>query len=214
VVNNVVYDATQELQIFNGYYGSKGTTTNGYLNYTNYKYSTTNTNSLDYSNILNGTGVYRFATFCWKCNTNPSNYTKIAFAMNGLQQSVTNVDTIPLVSNVPILFYYRLEDYNNPNIANFTTAYTNTLWINANSTINSMTSTNYCSLGLTEYTSGTLLGGKNPSIPNTFQNNVLTVNASVPSFSITSSNNVYIYLRVGLPMSVNVNFTHITASLI
>lgn len=214
VVNNVVYDATQELQIFNGYYGSKGTTTNGYLNYTNYKYSTTNTNSLDYSNILNGTGVYRFATFCWKCNINPSNYTKIAFAMNGLQQSVTNVDTIPLVSNVPILFYYRLEDYNNPNIANFTTAYTNTLWINANSTINSMTSTNYCSLGLTEYTSGTLLGGKNPSIANTFQNNVLTINASVPSFSIASSNNVYIYLRVGLPMSVNVNFTHITASLI
>jgi hypothetical protein len=134
--------------------------------------------------------------------------------MNGLQQSVTNVETTPSVYNVPILFYYRLEDYNNPNVENFNTAYTNTLWINANSTINNMTSANYCNLNSSEYISGTLLGGKNSSIANTFQNNVLTINASVPSFTITTGNNVYIYLRVGLPMSVNINFTHVTCSLI
>jgi hypothetical protein len=214
VVNNVEYDATQELQIFNGYYSSKGNNTNGYLDYSDYYYSPNNKNSLNYSLISSVPGVYRFATFCWKCSEKLSNYTKIAFAMNGLQQSVTNVETTPSVYNVPILFYYRLEDYNNPNVENFNTAYTNTLWINANSTINNMTSANYCNLNSSEYISGTLLGGKNSSIANTFQNNVLTINASVPSFTITTGNNVYIYLRVGLPMSVNINFTHVTCSLI
>ena len=43
---NNSYDATQELQIFNGTYGSKGGTTNGngYLDYRNYKYFASNTN--------------------------------------------------------------------------------------------------------------------------------------------------------------------------
>lgn len=212
--NNNGYDATEELQIFNGYYSSKGNNTNGYLDYSDYYYSPEKKNSLNYSLISSDQGVYRFATFCWRCSEKSSNYTKIAFAINGLQGHVTNVDNIPLVSNEPILFYYRLEDYNNPNEENFNTAYTNTLWINANSTINNMTSANYCNLNSSEYTSGTLLGGKNSSIANTFQNNVLTINASVPSFTITTVNNVYIYLRVGLPMSVNANFTHVTCSLI
>jgi hypothetical protein len=204
-------DATQELQIFNGSYGSKAATANGYLDYTMYNISSTEKNTANYSNI--STAGYRFATFCWKCNINLRNYTKIAFMMNGIQQTINNPNATPSVSGQPILFYYRLEDYDNPN--EFTTAYINSLWIDANSSTLAISSTNYCKLDLAGYLSGTLLGGKNTSslYRNTFVDNTLTINASVPSFSISNSTNVYLYLRVGLPMGINVNFTHITCSL-
>ena len=113
--------------------------------------------------------------------------------MNGLEQTVYNANGTPSVSNAPILFYYRLEDYDKPNANEFNTANINTLWINANSTGNSMTSSNYCVLTLAAYIGGTLLGGKNSAINNSFSSGELTINASVPSFSIISSNKVYIY---------------------
>jgi hypothetical protein len=212
--DNNGYDATQELQIFNGSYGSKGSEVNrkGYLNYTNYNISSSDKNTLDYSTITNSN--YRFATFCWKCNENLKNYTKIAFVMKGITQTIDTPNKKPSISGQPIYFYYRLEDNNNP--TTFDNAHINTLWIDANSTTLYITTTNYCKLTLSGYVSGTLLGGKNSDYKytNTFIDGSLTINALIPSFSVSNTDNIYIYLRVGLPMSVDINFTHITCSLI
>ena len=212
--DNNGYDATQELQIFNGSYGSKGSEVNrkGYLNYTNYNISSSDKNTLDYSTITNSN--YRFATFCWKCNENLRNYTKISFVMKGITQTIDTPNKKPTISGQPIYFYYRLEDNNNP--TTFDNAHINTLWIDANSTTLYITTSNYCKLTLSGYISGTLLGGKNSDYKymNRFIDDSLTINALIPSFSVSNTANIYIYLRVGLPMSVDINFTHITCSLI
>ena len=215
--NNDGYDATQELQIFNGAYGSKGTSQlnrNGYLDYTIYNKSSSEQNVLDYSSITNTNIDYRFATFCWKCNENLSNYTKIAFVMKGITQTIDNPNKKPSVSGKPIYVYYRLEDNDNPD--KFSAAYKNTLWIDANSSTNAITASNYYKVNLTDYVSGILLGGNNTDsrFTNTFINGELTINVLIPSLSISNNSNIYIYLRVGLPMSVDINFTHVTCSLV
>lgn len=134
--------------------------------------------------------------------------------MKGITQTIDTPNKKPTISGQPIYFYYRLEDNNNP--TTFDNAHINTLWIDANSTTLYITTSNYCKLTLSGYISGTLLGGKNSDYKymNRFIDDSLTINALIPSFSVSNTANIYIYLRVGLPMSVDINFTHITCSLI
>ena len=130
--------------------------------------------------------------------------------MKGISQTIDTPNK-PSISGKPIYFYYRFENNDFPNI--FSDFYKNTLWIDANNLTNlQITATNVFNLDL----SGSLIGGKNTNIKysNTFINGELTINAVTPSLTISSSNNIYIYLRVGLPMSVDINFTHITCSLL
>ena len=214
--DNYGYDATQELQIFNGAYGSKGSGSerNGYLDYTNYNKSSSEQNTLNYSSITNSNTDYRFATFCWKCNENAGNYTKITFVMKGITQTIDNPNRKPSVSGKPIHIHYRIEDNDNPHI--FTASYKNTLWIDANSSTNGITTGNFYDLSFSNYVSGLLLGGNNTDInyTNTFMNGELRINVLIPSLrNITNNDNIYIYLRIGLPMSVDINFTHVTCSL-
>ena len=192
--------STEELQISNGFYQTRGG--NGYLNYTSYYYSPSSQNTLNYSTI-SSTG-YRFSTFVWRVGTYPSNYVKVAFTINNIS-NVSDANGTPNVSGNNILCYYRLED--SANYGSFTSSFVNTTWINANTIINELTSGNYYVIG------SSLLGGKNSTVTNTYSGNSLTVNALLPSFSVTNSNVFYIYLRVGLPMNVNVQFKNVTAIL-
>ena len=126
--------------------------------------------------------------------------------MNGTTQTISDPNGTPSYSGQPILFYYRLEDANN--ISTFNSANMNTIWINANSISNQISNGNY-------YVSNTvLLGGKNASITNTYSGNTLTVNASIPSFSVGSNDVKYIYLRVGLPMGYDIGFKYVSMNLI
>jgi hypothetical protein len=203
VVSGVTIDAREELQLANGAYISKGTTTNGYLNYSNYL-----NNTLNYSSISN-TG-YRCATFCWKYNQRNTNYTKLAFSINGITEVVSTPNTTPSVSGQPLYFYYRIEDADN--YSTFQAGNATSLWVDANSVINTLGSGNYFLLTQPAYVAGTVLGGKNASIQNTFINNILTINANQPknNFSVAPGKNIYLYLRVLLPMSVNIGFSYIT----
>jgi hypothetical protein len=207
--STIPYDHTlditslEELQIFNGTYGTK-MNTNGYLNYSPYYKSNGVRNTLNYSGI--SSSGYRFATFVWKANTSLSPYTKVSFQMYGVTQSVSDPNGTPSVSGSPILFYYRLEDANN--ISAFNTTYINSKWIDANGVINQISGTNY-------FNSASLLGGKNTDslYSNSFSSNTLTVNALTPNITVSASDNKYIYLRIGLPMNIDIGFQYVSMKL-
>ena len=106
--------------------------------------------------------------------------------------------------------FYRIEDAANPTTtsSNFSAAYKNTTWLNVNGLgINSdVTSGNY-------FIYQNIYNGKDTSLINTYNSNVLTTYALTPGFAVSSGDNIYIYLRIGLPMSINLGFSHITATL-
>jgi hypothetical protein len=197
----------QELQIVNGLYVTYGYT-GAYANYTTYLSGTSGTNLANYSGI--GTSGYRYATFAWKCATNASNYNNVTFTVNGLTQTVSAPTTTPTVGGQPIQMFYRIEDTAVPttSTANFSTMYRNTAWLNVfGQGFNAVTSGNY-------FNYNNVYSGQNTSLANTYSSGTLTSNALlIPSFTVSSGDNVYIYLRIGLPMSVNVGFSHITATI-
>ena len=102
--------------------------------------------------------------------------------------------------------FYRIEDATSS--SNFSAAYRNTTWLNVyGEGINLVATGNY-------YLQPTIYSAQNMAIQNTFSSNTLTMNVLTPSFAVGSSDNVYIYLRVGLPMSINLGFSYVTATLI
>jgi hypothetical protein len=195
----------QELQIVNGLYVT-ALYSGAYINYTSFLSGSTGYNTVNYS----GASGYRYATFAWKCATNASNYNNITFNVNGITQIVSGPTTAPTVGGVPIQMFYRIEDTAVPttSTANFSTMYRNTTWLNVfGQGFNAVTSGNYFN-----YTN--VYSGQNTSLANTYSSGSLTSNALlIPSFTVSSGDNVYIYLRIGLPMSVNVGFSNITATI-
>ena len=198
------------MQIVNGLYITR--TYSGakcYADYRSYIYDINSTlNSNDYSAIPN-TG-YRYASFAWKCATNAGNYTKITFTINGLTQTITTPDGTPQDASNNLYMFYRIEDTSNPTTSssNFSAAYKNTAWLNVNGLgINTdLTGGNY-------YIYSNIYNGKNTSIANTYSGGILTMNVLIPSTSIGSSDTVNIYLRIGLPMAVNLGFSYVSATL-
>jgi hypothetical protein len=72
------YIPNQETQIINGAFRSKGTTQQGYFNYSNFFYNATTKNTVNYS-AISGTG-YRFATFVWQAGVySAKNYNTLSF---------------------------------------------------------------------------------------------------------------------------------------
>ena len=162
-INGTTYsniDASQELQIFNGYYQSIGsgsyttginnTNVVGYTNYSSY-----NNNTLDYSvpvnDLLNDTTTktsnYRFATFVWDYNnsatTNTFIFTLKNFKYNGSTPSIIqDADGVSyLVSGTSgfknrIFLHYRVEHYVDANNIYISPKQSNssTVWVDGNST--------------------------------------------------------------------------------
>jgi hypothetical protein len=207
IVSGVTIDATEELQFANGAYRSKGTGTTSYLNYSTYL-----NNTLNYSTI-SGTG-YRFATFCWKYNQRNDPYTLLSFAVNGISATVLTPNATPTVAGQPLYFYYRIEDKDS--FATFQAGNATSLWVDANSLQNTLAGANYFVLTQPAYVGGRVLGGKNAALSNTFADGTLTMNVNQAKnvFNVATGKNIYLYLRVALPMSVDVDFTHITCSMI
>ena len=203
IITNSSNYYNQELQMVNGLYVTKG-----YSGATCYvDYSTYLNNSVNYSGI--GTTGYRYATFAWKCATNASNYSKITFAINGFTQPITTPATIPQSGSQTMQMFYRIEDAANPSTSssNFSAAYRNTTWLNVyGEGVNPVLSANY-------HLYSNIYSAQNTSLTNTYSSNTLTTYVLTPSFAIGSSDNVYIYLRIGLPMTINLGFSYVTAAL-
>jgi hypothetical protein len=202
--NGANLTANSDLQIFNGLYQSKGTTTVGYLNYTAMYRSVAATNTVNYSGIA-ATG-YRYATFAWKCNSNAVSYTNIQFTVNETTATVANPDTTPTVgSGTGLLCYYRVEDADN--YGTFSGSYANSGWTNVCSTANPIGSTTY-------YSTASVLGGKDTSRTNTASGSSFTAYGILGhSLSVASGSNIYIYFRIGVPMNEDFGFKYVTAAL-
>ena len=203
--NTQLLTANQDLQLFDGKYRSKGTTTQGYLDYSTYYKDTSTFNSANYSTIT-ATG-YRYCTFVWRVSTNASNYTKVQFNLNSCLQNVNNPDALPTINTTRLYIYYRIED--TANYTQFTAAYRNTTWIDINNNANGITSGNY-------YNNAVIIDGKNTTsgYNNTYSNGTYTVNGLTQSFSVGASDTVYLYLRICVPMNEDFGFSNVTATLI
>ena len=196
-------DHNEELQICNGAYRTYTSANgNGYLNYNGtYFNAALTTSQIDLTtNLATGNSDYRYATFAWKCKNSFHNYFNAQFNVNGV---VSDMD----ISGVRM--FYRVEDASSPTIS---AANNNTIWINANGIDNVINQGNYYN---TSYTS---LGGKNTALTTnstTFNYptpSIYTINVLIPGLVI-STDNTYIYFRIGFPMSNSVSFTNVTAIL-
>ena len=120
--------------------------------------------------------------------------------------TVSNPDALPTVGGSRLYMYYRVEQQ--AAYTTFSAANKNTTWININDSTNGLTSGNY-------YDKTQVLDGKNTALGYgaSFSGSSYTVNGLLPSFNVGSGEGIYIYLRLGIPMNVDVNFTHVTASL-
>jgi hypothetical protein len=203
-----VIDATEEIQLVEGSYISKGIeSNNGYMDYRNYM------NTVNYS-VIPSTG-YRFVTFCWKCNPSPQavQYTKFIFKINGLSNNFSispSPNYLPLFDNGEMLLYYRTEDVNNTN--SFSQAYKNSTWINATSVNYPITSTNFYDLN-GQYSTDKIIFGGRADVPE-YNNHTVTVKVNaVSNFNVSSVKNYNIYLRIGLPMNSNCKFSNVTCSI-
>ena len=179
-----------------------------YLNGPNYSLLTDPTYGLEKNNIY-----YRYATFAWKVNTailGSTGFSNIQFILSSYSSSqdvsVTSGGSLQINSISPFL-YYRVED--SSNITDFTNS-ASTPWINGNLFNNgtkisssnfTSTSTNYS--GLDSTTSITISGLDiifNTILPNPLKN--------------SSGSNVYIYCKIGIPISVPFSFQDIKCKLI
>ena len=209
------FSATKELQVANGAHLSKGTTTDGYINYNGYQYSATATNTVDYSGIT--TSGIRFASFAWNTTSSGTNYSKITFVINyTVAKSATPVvlnnqvvfSGYSSAATDKIFFFYRVEDQASKLPTDATSA--STVWLDANGTTASPASAFNYYIDTTGnqtqiyggISSGATLATGTITFPNVF----------IPAFS-TAGKTVRIFCRIGIPMNWNFAFTTITLQL-
>jgi hypothetical protein len=234
--NNI--DATQELQIFNGYYQSIGSGSYknnninnenvvGYTDYSTYK----NNNTLDYSvaGLTDDiTSNYRFATFVWKYeNEATPNYfifTLKNFKYNGITPAIDDDGVSYLVSSGNsraknrIFLHYRVEQYDNTTIyVNPISSKSSTIWVDGNSKKGTISGSlgadinNPASISSDNYYNdvGKTVVRAPGSISYSMSGNDLVATVSSILFG-KSSDTGYIYCRIGLPMNANYAFEYVT----
>jgi len=177
-----------------------------------------------YSNLKNSdfgllkSGIYyRYATFAWKVNTanlGSTGFSNIQFILSAYSStyqgvSITSNGSLQINSILPFL-YYRVED--SSSITDFTNS-ASTPWINGNLFNNATkisssnftsTSTNYSGLDSTTSVSISSINGGSDIIFNTILPNPL---------KNSSGSSVYIYCRIGIPISVSFSFQDIKCKL-
>jgi len=223
--NTGTYDATTELQVADGVFITPNSTSNsvqiGYKNYHNYLINSnvSPTSLVDYTSIA-GTG-YRFATFVWKLGAGTYGAT-VTFTLHNVRnivQKAANPAVAVTAAGNPLYILYRLEDTANiyPSIDGgtglyaFDTATKTTIWLNANANdpTKVVGTTNYYQLLTSNYpTSAYVRGG---FVATSVSGNNFLIQAAVPA-PVVIANTLYLYCRIGLPMSDDADFSYVTAS--
>jgi len=223
--NTDSYDATTELQVADGVFITPNTTSNGrtigYKNYNNFLInSNVSPTSLVNYTTISGTG-YRFTTFVWKlgAGTFPATVTFTLNNVRNIVQQVANPACAVTAAGNPLYILYRLEDTANiyPSIDGgtglyaFDTATKTTIWLNANANdpTKVVGTTNYYQLLTSNYpTSAYVRGG---FVATSVSGNNFLIQAAVPA-PVVISNTLYLYCRIGLPMTDDADFSYVTAS--
>jgi hypothetical protein len=224
---NSGYDATTELQVADGLFITPYATSNavkiGYKDYHLYYGNT----SVSPASLINYTTIsasgYRFTTFVWSLTAGTYG-ASVSFTLknvrNIVQQSPTpaNAFAVTSVGN-PVYVFYRFENATNiyptttdnpPNYQFDPTKYT-TIWFNANANDPNATvgSGNYYQTLTTDYpTSAYVRGG---FIGTSVVGADFTITAATPGVVVAGT--TYMYCRIGLPMTDDVDFSYVTATL-
>jgi len=200
-----VQDQRQELQCAGGIL-CNSSNTNGWKNYTGYKYYVSTFNTANYSSV---SAITRYSTFAWQVANNASLYGTLAFKVYGLVGTITVVGGIALINGTALGFYYRVEDSTNP-VPDGTQTYLSSVWIDAqsvNGNSSAVSAANYSTPAgatITTYRGGLDTGA-------VWDGTVLTLPVLFPSrqFSV-SSTNIVIYARVGIPTGSG-GFSYVSA---
>jgi hypothetical protein len=200
------YNVTTELLVSNGLFRTKGTagTSAGYINYSTYLH-----NTFDYSGIQANSGTFRFATFCWKLGQNLSGYTNLSFTINSIYNASKNIDGLLTMNGRQIQVLYFFQDESQP--STFSSSVLNSVWIDGNSTSNlaANLSTYFDTNNLYGYYNGFNSSKGGVVITGT---NTATINVFIPTNGV-NNNTTYLYLRLAIPMDVNISFGNVTATI-
>jgi hypothetical protein len=193
-------DHDGELFISNGLFTTPAYSNGGYIDYSDYMW-----NSQIYYQIIGPVQVtYRFASFCWKLGESPRSYKKLSFTINSIYTPKT-IGGLLLMNGYQVPIFYAFQDTSQPAVYNETTF--NSGWINANSNDNPVYSGTF---HLPEYKYGVLGGSLSPGVTIPDGTNNATINAFIPAINPVS-NSVYLYVRIVVPMDVDIRFGSVSA---
>jgi hypothetical protein len=157
---------------------------------------------INYSGI-SATG-YRFASFCWKLNASNTAYTNLSFTINSILTPTLTDSKLLLMNGVQAPIFYAFQDTSSPSY-NDTTF--NTVWINANSNTNGVSSGNF-------YDTNNKYGyyGGITSAAVTLSGSNATINAFIPAINPVKAT-IYLYLRIAVPMNTEIKFGSVSATI-
>jgi hypothetical protein len=202
-----VQDQRQELQCANGVL-CNNSNTNGWKNYTGYKYFVSTFNTANYSSV---SGITRYSTFAWQVANNAGLYGTLLFTIHGLTGTITTSGGVAFINGTALQFYYRVEDSNSP-VPDGTQTFISSVWCDAqsvNGNSSNVSAANYSSPAgatITTYRGGLDTGA-------VYAGGILLLPVLFPcrQFSV-STTNVVIYARVGIP-SGSGGFTYVSANI-
>ena len=202
-----IQDQRQELQCAGGIL-CNSTNTNGWKNYTTYKYFVSTFNTANYSAV---SAITRYSTFAWQVANNASLYGTLLFTIHGLVGTITTSGGVAYINGDALQFYYRVEDSNSP-VPDGTQTFLSSVWCDAqsvNGNSSNVSAANYSSPSgatITTYRGGLDTGA-------VYAGGILLLPVLFPcrQFSV-STTNVVIYARVGIPTGSG-GFTYVSANI-
>jgi hypothetical protein len=210
-------NTSTELMIKNGLFT---TTEAAYADYRGYAGNA----GINYSGVGRVTTPtdYRYATFCWKLQTNPTSYKTLKFTFNSINTlssvssggyNILNINNTSALAK-KILLFYAFQDASDPSYSGGSVPVKfNTNWITGN---NGAITVNATSASYDKNSATNRYGAKFGLIsPGFAADNSTTTTGSVYIPTINSlSNPTYLYLRVGIPMNnLNIQFGSVTATI-
>jgi hypothetical protein len=205
-ISGTTPNTSEELQIYNGKFYGKNATTNGYYDYRNFFYTPALKNTVNYTGIA-ATG-YRYTTLCWSVSpivSGTTQYSALSFVLNGVSTNPSITSGSAFVSGQKLLLYYRFEDSAAPQPTDANNL--SSIWLDANTQGTTVTSGNFFNPNDNSATRPGLIADPVVSGGNT------TFTVAVPKPFQAGTGTVYVYLRVGLPMSVNFGFSYASGTL-
>ena len=199
--NTANINLLEELQIFNGKICSKGTTLDGYIDYSPYRFN----NAVNYSGIQADSN-YRFITFAWIINQKTDKaYNTLQFVLTGTPNTITKPNGIALIDGTPIILYYRFENVNNPNPTDGTNI--SSIWLDGNA----FGSDGLPLVNTANYFTPSDNSIARPGLISVTSGIDVLFNVSLPTFIVSNPNTVRLYCRIGLPMNKNFSFSQVNA---
>ena len=211
------YDALTELEVASGVFITPMTTSSGTkIGYKDYRNYSGNTNPLLNYTTISATG-YRYTTFVWQVaqGSYGTAMTISLFNIRNIVKSGVYPYTAQTSSGNPIYLLYRFEDTQSivPVSNSFGSQYLTTIWLNGNAqdVTTTVNASNYYLTLSTDYPASAYVRGAFNSLNISGTTATFNVNTATPT--VLPGKTLYLYCRIGLPMSDDVGFSRCEAQL-